>query len=90
MPTVPPVHYVSTPHGDIAYRTFGRGEIDVVWLQGLGRTVEVIDEYPPMAEMLQRMGRYMRLVIFDRRGTGRTGPKTSRAFLTGSASAAPR
>jgi class 3 adenylate cyclase len=74
MSTAPPVHYARTPRGDIAYRIFGGGEIDAVWLQGMGRTIELIDDFAPMAEMLARMGRYMRLVMFDRRGTGISAP----------------
>jgi class 3 adenylate cyclase/pimeloyl-ACP methyl ester carboxylesterase len=77
MSSAPPVQYARTPRGDIAYRIFGRGEIDAIWLQGMGRTVELVDDLPAMAEMLERMGRFLRLVIFDRRGTGISHPLPS-------------
>lgn len=74
MPQPPPTLYIRSPRGEIAYQRVGEGAIDVLMVHGMGRSVENVWDYPPMAAVLERIARFSRLVLFDRRGTGISDP----------------
>lgn len=70
MRTAPPILYARTPRGDIAYQVAGDGPVDLLYINGWGRSIEALWDYEPVAEPLRRLMRFSRLIIFDRRGTG--------------------
>ncbi|WHZ18972.1 MAG: hypothetical protein OJF55_001121 [Rhodanobacteraceae bacterium] len=70
----PPVQYVSTPRGDIAYRTLGEGPRDLLLINPMSRCIENLWDYPANAALLDRLARFCRLTVFDRRGCGISDP----------------
>jgi pimeloyl-ACP methyl ester carboxylesterase len=64
--TSAPVRRVRVGDVDLAYRSIGRGE-PVVMIMGLGGTM---DAWLP--QLVDRIGRGRRIVVFDNRGTGRS------------------
>ena len=54
----------------VAYQVWGEGPIDLVIVWGLMSHVEVFWEDPPFARLLERFGRSIRVIQFDRLGTG--------------------
>src|SRR5689334_23747409 len=54
----------------IAYRVLSDGPIDLVFNTGIISHVEVLLEEPGVARMLERIGEFTRLIVYDRRGTG--------------------
>lgn len=70
----PPIQYASTPRGDIAYRTLGEGPRDLLLVNPMSRTIENLWDYPANAELLERLARFCRLTVFDRRGCGISDP----------------
>jgi class 3 adenylate cyclase/alpha-beta hydrolase superfamily lysophospholipase len=67
---LPETRYVAVGEADVAYQVFGTGPVDVVYFWGLGTHVELNWETPADAEYLRRLGSMVRVVTFDRRGTG--------------------
>jgi pimeloyl-ACP methyl ester carboxylesterase len=53
----------------LAYQIVGNGPIDAVFVPGLASHVELNWE-GPVRYFLQRVGRFCRLIVFDKRGTG--------------------
>ena len=54
----------------IAYQVWGDGPIDLVLVWGLFSHCEMFWEDPAMAAFLEGLGRFARVVQFDKRGTG--------------------
>ena len=54
----------------IAYQVVGEGPIDLVYVQGWLTNIEYAWESPHYAEFLTKLGRFTRLIFFDKRGTG--------------------
>lgn len=73
-PQPPPIQYARTPHGDIAYRTLGDGPHDLLLVNPMSRSIEHLWDYPANAELLERLARFCRLTVFDRRGSGISDP----------------
>jgi class 3 adenylate cyclase len=66
----PPTKYAEGGDLHIAYQTWGDGPLDLVLVWGTFSHCELFWEDPPMAEFLERLGRFARVVQFDKRGTG--------------------
>ena len=62
--------YAKSGEFHIAYQVFGSGPVDVVVVWGTFSHVEVMWEEPRMARFLDRLGRFARVIHFDKRGTG--------------------
>jgi pimeloyl-ACP methyl ester carboxylesterase len=71
MVTAPQTRYAQSS-GDvqIAYQTFGEGEIDLVFVTGFVGNVEVLWEEPITIPFVERLGSFARVVAFDKRGQG--------------------
>jgi pimeloyl-ACP methyl ester carboxylesterase len=68
---VPETKYARCPDGvHIAYQVFGEGDIDVVYVGGYISHIELIWEHEPTATFFETLGRFARVITFDRRGTG--------------------
>ena len=70
MPAVPETRFVRAGEVDIAYQTFGSGEHRLVWVPGWISHVEAMWDLPEFARFLEGLGRFSRVAVFDKRGTG--------------------
>jgi class 3 adenylate cyclase/alpha-beta hydrolase superfamily lysophospholipase len=72
----PAVRYAASGDLSIAYQVVGDGPVDVVWVPGFVSHVEILWELPLWRRLLDRLGAFARVVIFDKREQGlsdRTG-----------------
>ncbi|MBV9935673.1 MAG: alpha/beta fold hydrolase, partial [Actinobacteria bacterium] len=67
---VPKVEYAKDGDLHVAYQVWGDGPIDLVLVWGLFSHCELFWEDPPMARFLEALGRFARVIQFDKRGTG--------------------
>jgi pimeloyl-ACP methyl ester carboxylesterase len=67
---VPAVQYAKDGDLHIAYQVWGEGPTDLVLVWGTFSHCELFWEDPPMARFLTELGRFARVVQFDKRGTG--------------------
>src|SRR6202166_991963 len=74
--------YVSVEGSDVAYQVAGQGPIDVLWCYGLGSHVDFFWDIPWAVESFMPLVKISRLIIFDRRGTGGSGPVPLNAIPT--------
>jgi class 3 adenylate cyclase len=66
----PETRYARSGEFHIAYQVFGQGSIDLVLVPGFISNVEETWENPGAARWLKRLGRFARVIVFDKRGTG--------------------
>ena len=66
----PEVHYARSGDVTIAYQVVGDGPIDMVTASGSVTHLEVLWEEPGYSRYLQRLARFARLIVFDKRGVG--------------------
>jgi pimeloyl-ACP methyl ester carboxylesterase len=74
MPEAPRTRYALSGDAHIAYQIFGEGEIDLVFVPGFVSNIEHYWEMPGTPELLNRLGSFARVVMFDKRGTGLSDP----------------
>jgi class 3 adenylate cyclase len=67
---VPEVQYAREGDLHIAYQVWGDGPVDLVLVWGLFSHCQLFWEDPVMAGFLDELGRFARVVQFDKRGTG--------------------
>jgi pimeloyl-ACP methyl ester carboxylesterase len=66
-----PIRYARSGDGThIAYRVIGDGPVDLVFVPGFVSHVEVFFEMPYVADFFERLGRFARVLFFDKRGLG--------------------
>lgn len=71
MTQVPETRYAKTSDGvHIAYQVVGDGPIDLVWVMGWTSNVEAMWEETRLADFLERLASFGRLILFDKRGVG--------------------
>jgi pimeloyl-ACP methyl ester carboxylesterase/DNA-binding winged helix-turn-helix (wHTH) protein len=66
---LPRTRYATSDGLSIAYQVFGDGPA-LVFIAGFTTNVELMWEHSGVAETLRRLGRFARVVVFDKRGTG--------------------
>jgi len=67
----PKTRWARTVDGaSIAYQDFGAGPLTLVVIHGWVSHVEVYWEWPPFARLMHRLSRNLRVLQFDKRGTG--------------------
>ena len=67
---VPETRYTNAGDVSIAYQVFGRGEIDLVLVQGYATHLELDWESPEWVRFAEELGSFVRVLHFDKRGTG--------------------
>ena len=67
---VPETRYAKSGDLRIAYQVVGRGELDLVFIQGFISNLDLCWEEPGWAYFLSRLAGFSRLIVFDKRGTG--------------------
>jgi class 3 adenylate cyclase/pimeloyl-ACP methyl ester carboxylesterase len=66
----PKTQYADSNGVSIAYQVVGEGERDIVFVPGFMSHVELNWEYPFLADFLDELASYARLIVLDKRGTG--------------------
>ncbi|HSL11269.1 MAG TPA: adenylate/guanylate cyclase domain-containing protein [Actinomycetota bacterium] len=67
----PETRYAKTADGvHIAYQVVGEGPIDIVFVMGWVTNVDVMWDESDFARFLERLARFSRLILFDKRGVG--------------------
>src|SRR5256886_12821457 len=75
MADVPEINYARSADGvHVAYQVLGDSPPDVVYANSFMSHIEVSWDYPPAVRFYERMAAFCRLVLFDRRGPGPSGP----------------
>jgi class 3 adenylate cyclase len=72
--TLPQTRYTSLGEADIAYQVLGEGPLDLVYANGLTEHIDMQWDHPLMAQFLERLASFSRLIMFDRRGAGASDP----------------
>jgi alpha/beta hydrolase fold len=78
----PETRYAKSDDGYIAYQVFGEGSHDLLFIGNWASNVEVMWEHPSMARYLDRLGRFARVICFDKRGAGLSDPVALGALPT--------
>lgn len=78
---LPPVSYADNDGVHVAYRTFGQGQLDIVWLPDFLFHLDVAWECPEYARFLESLADLGRLVTFDKRGQGLSDRTSTPATL---------
>jgi len=71
---VPETQYAPNGEIKIAYKVFGAGEYDLLFSGGSTSNIETVWSLPEAVRFLGRLGRFARVVFFDRRDTGISDP----------------
>lgn len=66
----PITRYAKSGAVSIAYQVFGDGPTDLVFVPGWISEIEMCWEEPQFARFLERLGKFCRVILFDKRGTG--------------------
>jgi eukaryotic-like serine/threonine-protein kinase len=66
----PRTQYAFNGDVGVAYQVFGEGPVDVVIAMGWVSHVELSWRHPALAGFLRAIGRFARVILFDKRGTG--------------------
>lgn len=70
----PRTRYARSGELAIAYQVFGEGEHDLLVSSGTASNVDALWEVPNARRLLERFGRFARVVMYDRRDTGLSDP----------------
>ena len=68
------VRYAQAGKYAIAYQMIGDGPLDLVFVDQWFSNVDTMWEFRPLAELLAKLGRFSRVIVFDKRGTGLSDP----------------
>jgi class 3 adenylate cyclase len=71
---VPEFRYARAGRYAIAYQTFGAGPVDLVLVDQWFSNVDAMWRFQPLADLLRRLARFARVIVFDKRGTGLSDP----------------
>jgi pimeloyl-ACP methyl ester carboxylesterase/class 3 adenylate cyclase len=73
---MPQTRYARSGDVHVAYQVFGDGPTTVVFLPQWTTHIEVLWEEPAVAEFLEALGSFARVILFDKRGVGLSDPVT--------------
>jgi pimeloyl-ACP methyl ester carboxylesterase len=71
---MPSTRYALSGDAHIAYQVFGEGDVDLVFVPGFVSNIEHYWEMPGVPAILNRLGSFARVLMFDKRGTGLSDP----------------
>ena len=74
MPEPPRTRYALSGDAHIAYQVFGGGDLDLVFVPGFVSNIEHYWDMPRVPDLLERLGSFARVALFDKRGTGLSDP----------------
>jgi class 3 adenylate cyclase len=78
----PEPRYAQSEDGYVAYQVFGDAPRDLLLIGNWASNIEVMWEHPSMARYLERLGRFARVICFDKRGAGISDPVSMGALPT--------
>jgi pimeloyl-ACP methyl ester carboxylesterase len=67
---IPDTRYTKSDNVYVAYQAFGKGGINLVFVPGWTSHLDLWWDEPACASWFRRLGRFARIIIFDKRGTG--------------------
>jgi class 3 adenylate cyclase len=67
---LPKTRFAALGDDSIAYQVFGEGDVDLIYLSGIGDCIDVRWEWPSYASFLRRLAAHARVIMFDQRGSG--------------------
>jgi pimeloyl-ACP methyl ester carboxylesterase len=70
----PETRYAKADDIHVAYQVFGDGPVDIVLAAEFWHSIEVQWDQPDLAEFLERLGSFARVISFDQRGSGISDP----------------
>ena len=70
----PETRYAKSGDVNIAHQVVGDGPIDIVLVDNWFSHVEAMWDVPPLARLVERLARFARVLVFDKRGTGLSDP----------------
>jgi class 3 adenylate cyclase len=70
----PATRYARNGDVHLAYLSFGDGAFDLLYVPTWLQAMETLWEDPDVAAFLARLGRFARVIMFDRRGSGMSDP----------------
>ncbi len=65
-----PVNYIANGDVSIAYQVIGNGPVDLLFIHGFLSHLELAWENAEFTQFFERLGRTMRVILFDKRGVG--------------------
>jgi pimeloyl-ACP methyl ester carboxylesterase len=81
----PETRYTKSPEGGyVAYQLFGSGSVPLVFVTNWITNCDAMWEEPTMAAYFDRMGKFARVLCFDKRGTGVSDPVPAQQPCPGS------
>ncbi len=70
----PETRYAKVGEVHIAYQVFGQGNEDLVLVPGFMSNVDLWWDEPVVVRFFESLGRFCRVILFDKRGTGLSDP----------------
>jgi pimeloyl-ACP methyl ester carboxylesterase/DNA-binding CsgD family transcriptional regulator len=70
LPIKSPVQYVANGDVHIAYQVIGNGPVDLLFIHGFLSHLELAWENPEFTHFFEQLGRFARVILFDKRGVG--------------------
>lgn len=70
----PQTRYASNAGVSIAYQVVGDGPVDLLWVPGWLSHLDLLWLDPSYARFVERLARFARVILFDKRGTGLSDP----------------
>jgi pimeloyl-ACP methyl ester carboxylesterase/AraC-like DNA-binding protein len=67
---IPKIQYTKSGNLSIAYQVFGTGAIDLVYIPGWISNIDWMWACPELVEFFEELGKVVRIILFDKRGTG--------------------
>lgn len=74
MTDTPETRYAKSGDAHIAYQIVGEGALDIVLTSYGNISVDAFDREPNLSRFLKRLGKFARIIRFDRRGVGMSDP----------------
>ncbi|MCK8521302.1 alpha/beta fold hydrolase [Aquimarina sp. D1M17] len=66
----PKTTYAKSGDISIAYQVFGTGPIDLVYIPGWVSNIDLMWSCPELVSFFEELGKFARVILFDKRGTG--------------------
>ena len=71
------VRYARNGDARLAYRVFGEGDTTLVWIPGWFSNVDMYDDpATPFTAVMEQLAEVIRVIVWDKRGTGLSDPAT--------------
>lgn len=68
--TKPKTKYAKSKDINIAYQVFGSGQVDLIYIPGWVSNIDWMWSCPELVDFFEELGKFARVILFDKRGTG--------------------